>query len=59
MVSHQPAKFGGHRHGGSGDINIPGNMTIFHHYFHHYYSIFPKTHGMPCSHTWDFRLKHC
>ena len=29
VVSHHPAKFGGHRHCDSGDINIPANTVIF------------------------------
>ena len=29
IVSHHPAKFGGHRHCGSGDVNIPANTVIF------------------------------
>ena len=28
IVSHQPTKFGGHRHCASGDINIPANTVI-------------------------------
>ena len=28
MVSHQPATFGGHRHFGSGDTNIPEKNAI-------------------------------
>ena len=28
MVTHQPVKFGGHKHGASWDINIPPNTVI-------------------------------
>ena len=28
IVSHHPAKFGGHRHCGSGNINLPANTVI-------------------------------
>ena len=28
MLSHHPAKFGGHRHCGCGDMNIPTNSVM-------------------------------
>ena len=46
MVSYHPARFGGNRHCGSGDINTPANIVILAqmqdvivvtvHYFCHY-----------------------
>ena len=57
MFSHHPAKSGGLRHCGSGDVTfavVEGQDFI-------YPRLDPpllfisKSHGMPCSHTRDFR----
>ena len=58
MISHHPAKFGGLRHGGSEDMFVvvegqdstcprldPSLLFI------------SKAHGMPCSHTRNFRTQ--
>ena len=56
MVSHHPAKCGGHRHCGSGDmfLVVKGqdsicprlNLSLL---------FISKAHDMPCSHTRNFR----
>ena len=55
MVNHHPAKFGGHRDFGSGDMFLVVEeqdstclLTS---------AITTTTHGMSCSHTRNFRLK--
>ena len=63
MVSDHPAKFGGHRHWSSGDINIPANTVILPRIWDvasvTYASTIitrSKVHGKSCSHTQNFRL---
>ena len=57
-MSQHPAKFGGHRHCGSGDINIPANTVILPQMRDIRYRIylltfaiiiFCKPHGMLCA----------
>ena len=58
MVSHHLAKFGGHRHCGSGDmmflvVEEQGSTCPC---FNIPLLIISKGHGMPCPHTKNFRM---
>ena len=57
MASHHPAKFGGHRQCGSEDamlLVVEGKNSTYSHL--NLPSLFAsKGHGMPCSHTRNFR----
>ena len=58
MVSHHPAKFGGHRHCGSGDmmfVVVEGQESTCPRLDSPLLLISNNAHGIPCSHTRIFR----
>ena len=58
MVGYSPAKFGGHRHCGSGDMfSVAEGQDSIYPRLNPPLLLISEAHDMPCSHTQNFRTQ--